>query len=241
MIFQESRDSVIYKDLAPYYHDLFYDEDAIKQWVDFTLSCKDAEKILDLACGQGDIAYQLSLLGKEVLATDFSEEMQKQVQQKYPTLPFKKMDMRAIQTEEKWDQVLCFCDSVNYLTSTQELTLFFKGVKEVLKKDGQFLFDVHSVDRLDEFKEMYVEEGVINKVEYQWTMQSSGKNLHHHFAFYLENGIAEEYHTQYVFSPEEIEKSLKEAGFIWSVKTDFINDGYQRGEKYFYCCKEESK
>ncbi|WP_338554253.1 methyltransferase domain-containing protein [Paenibacillus sp. KS-LC4] len=46
------------------------------------------EKILDLGCGTGDLAHEISQTGAFVTGMDLSEPMIKQAQRKYPQIPF---------------------------------------------------------------------------------------------------------------------------------------------------------
>ncbi len=232
---------MIYETLAPFYDALFYDKEATKQWTDFTLKHCGGKDILELASGGGDVAAQLMEKGIEILASDISKEMKNIAKKKYPHLSFEVMDMKNIMTEKKWDTVIFYCDSVNYLRNCEELIQFLQGIKAVLKSNGVLLFDIHSADRLDEFEEVYIEEGVVLDTPYQWTIHKEEHNLYHHFAFYKEDGITEENHIQYIFSIEEIISCLKEVGFSWEIKTDFIHDGIHAGEKYFLICKGDTE
>lgn len=230
-----------YKHLAKYYDALVYDEDATKKWVDFTLEYCSGSEILEVASGSGDVAASLIQHGKKVLATDLSEDIGKQLQSKYPKIPFQIMNMTDIQGDNLWDGILCYCDSVNYLKNLDEVKCFFKGVRKRLKEEGVFLFDVHAMDRLEEFDEMFIEEGVALGTPYQWTIIRKDFELHYHFVFYSEDRVIQETYIQQVFTPQEIEQCLKEAGFTFTVKTDFILDGYVPGEKYFYICKGDKR
>ncbi|MFV0479498.1 MAG: class I SAM-dependent DNA methyltransferase [Anaerorhabdus sp.] len=228
---------MMYTSLAPYYADLFYDEKAIDQWLHFTIQHGVGEKMLEVACGCGDVAAKLFEQGVDILATDLSEAMAKEVGNRYPQLPFQLMDMTNITIENKVDTIFCYCDSVNYLQSEEALIQFFNSAKENLNENGRLLFDMHSLDRLKEFEETYVEEGITLGTPYQWTIQADQNTLHHHFVFYENEKNVEETHVQIVFNPQNIEKQLEKAGFDFEVKTDFDQDGLCDGEKYFYICR----
>lgn len=96
------------------------------------------------------------------------------------------------------------------------------------------MFDMHSQDRLEEFKEMFIEEGYILNVPYQWTIISNENMIHQHFAFYQEDGIIQEQHVQYVFKPQEVIDELKKLNFKIKIYTDFDQEGIKTGEKIFF-------
>ncbi len=230
---------MIYNTLAQYYDALVKDDQATKEWLEFTMKHSSGNEILELACGSGEISNALYHQGVSIVATDFSKEMGQQLQKKYPSVPFEEMDMRKIETTKSWDAILCYCDSINYLRTTQELLAVFEGVKKALKPGGVFLFDVHSSDRLEEFEEMYIEEGIVLDVPYQWTIQCENRKLNHHFAFYTEEAVLEESHCQTIFSIEEINHCLEQVGLSYEIMTDFNKMGVQKGEKYFYIARRD--
>lgn len=229
---------MIYDALSSYYDDLVKGDEATEKWVDFVQTYCPEKNICELACGSGEIANRLVQLGYKVLATDFSSSMIEQLHQKYPLIKTQVMDMRNFEFENQVEGIFCFCDSINYLTSMEEVKQMFSCVKKALTENGVFLFDMHSLDRLDEFKELYIEEGVLD-VPYQWTIQSDGECIHQHFAFYTEDGVLQEQHVQTVFNPHTILELLEELGFTCQIKTDFVKDGIDEGEKYFIIARRK--
>lgn len=223
---------MIYDALASYYDDLVKDDEATKRWVEFVQKHCPKKEVLELACGSGEISYQLQQAGYDIVATDFSASMIAKLHEKFPTVPTALVDMRKFQHDRKVDGVICFCDSINYLESMDDVKSMFQSVKACLKEDGVFLFDMHSMDRIDEFKELYIEEGELD-VPYQWTIQSDENKIVQHFSFYEQNEILQEQHIQTVFSLDEILAACEELGFTCTVLTDFDIEGVVAGEKYF--------
>ncbi|MFV0380242.1 MAG: methyltransferase domain-containing protein [Anaerorhabdus sp.] len=232
---------MIYKEVAPFYHSLFYDKKAIEDWVTITTENIAGNNILECACGLGDVAAILKKRGKNIIASDQSEEMGKQVKKLYPNLEFIQMDMTNFTVEKCFDGIICYCDSINYLKNINELKLFLTQAYDHLNVNGKLIFDMHTMLRLEEFKLEYIEEGVVNDVDYLWSIIAKDKNLIHNFVFYTDSKTIYENHVQYVFSRDEVESCLVDVGFEFVVKTDFIYDGYQDGEKYFYICRKRKK
>ena len=221
---------MIYESLANYYDALVKDEEATLKWCDFVDKHAKGKKVLELACGSGEISNELMKRGYDILATDISESMLDKLRQKYPYIKTKQLDMNDFELDDKFDTIICFCDSINYLSDYRSM---FKHVYDSLLPGGIFMFDMHSQDRLDEFKEMFIEEGYILNVPYQWTIMTNDNMIHQHFAFYQEDGIIQEQHVQYVFEPQEVINELHKLNFKIKIYTDFDQEGIKSGEKIF--------
>lgn len=63
------------------------------------------EKILDLGCGTGDLAYEMTKLGAHVTGLDASAEMIARAEQKYPELRFTIGQAESFHAEEPYDAV----------------------------------------------------------------------------------------------------------------------------------------
>lgn len=223
-------ESMIYDNLAKYYDALVADDDACKMWEEFVNRHIKPCKILELACGSGEITHALYQDGYDILATDISASMIKELNKKYPDIKTKILDMNSFKLNDKYDSVICFCDSINYLEDYHEM---FDSVYDCLNDHGIFMFDMHTQDRLEEFKEEYIEEGYLDDVAYQWTITTYFNQIHQHFAFYTKDGILQEQHVQYVFDHQEVINYLEKLGFKVKVYTDFVTEGVTKGEKIF--------
>lgn len=225
---------MIYDNLAEYYDALVKDPEATEMWVEFTKKFINKPKILELACGSGEISFALSELGYDLLATDFSKAMIKELNQKYPEIKTKVLDMSNFSLTEKYDGCICYCDSINYLKNLSKVEEMIKSVHHCLNQDGIFIFDMHSIDRLDEFRNLYIEENILDDTPYQWTIQTQGDEIHQHFAFFKDDLVLEEQHVQKVFLSKDIEDMLTKYGFSYEIYTDFTLEGEQPGEKIFF-------
>lgn len=222
---------MIYDKLANYYDALVKDDEATKMWVSFVKQfIPKHAKVLELACGSGEISYQLVNEGYQLLATDISSAMLDCLKDKYPNVETSLLDMNDFTLDTTYDAVICFCDSINYL---EDYHMMFKSVKNVLNNKGIFIFDMHTDDRIEEFKDMFIEEGMIGDIPYQWTIATNNREIHQHFAFYESDSILQEQHIQYVFKLDEMLEELANLGFETQVYTDFIHQGVCPGEKLF--------
>lgn len=235
---------MMYEKLAQFYDALVKDEEATKAWVDLIETYLPKGKIMELACGSGEITIALAKDGYEVHASDLSADMiqQAKAKQNSELVEWKVMDMCNFTDEDMYDGILCLCDSFNYVLKEKDVEKLLHGVYEHLKEEGIFIVDMHSMDRLEEFKEEYNEAGRINGHEYQWTIQTIEDCIYQNFAFYDEDGRnVLEQHIQKVYKPEWVLEKLEKIGFQVEVFTDFIYPGICAGEKQFYICRKGAK
>lgn len=212
-----------YDKLAEYYDELLQDEESLSYWLNY-IEEKKFSSVLELASGSGVMAKILKQKGYNITASDISEKMMIASKKNYDG-EYLILDMTNYHLNKKYDLVLCICDSINYLDN-DELTSFFKCAYEHLNEGGRLIFDMHSIARLDEFKDQYIEEGYIgNKVPYQWTIMSDIDEslINEHFTFYTNDGMIQEHRTQHVFSVDEIKEKMSEF-FNVRVIEDFIED-----------------
>ncbi|MEG0360145.1 MAG: class I SAM-dependent methyltransferase [Longicatena sp.] len=235
---------MMYETLAHFYDALVSDEEATSAWVALIERNIPKGKVMELACGSGEITIALAQHGYEVHANDISESMIEQAKLKHDSdkVRFSLMDMCQIEDDETYDGVLCLCDSFNYILEEEKVEKMLKDVVAHLKEDGTFIMDMHSLDRLVEFKDIYEEAGNLNGQNYQWTIESDDDYIYQTFAFYDESGNSTmEYHVQRVYDPLKIKEMLIKVGFEVHILTDFDQEGICAGEKQFYICKKVNK
>lgn len=113
----------------------------------------EGKKLLDLACGTGEISVRLAGEGFEVTGADLSSDMLSVARAKSDGLglpiQFFQQDMTDLDDLGEYDIIGIFCDSLNYLQDEQSVKKTIDGVYRLLKKGGLFLFDVHSVYKMD--------------------------------------------------------------------------------------------
>ncbi|MDE6476071.1 MAG: class I SAM-dependent methyltransferase [Erysipelotrichaceae bacterium] len=232
---------MIYRQLATFYDALVKNEQATQAWVSFVKQYVQGTRILELACGSGEMALSLSKIGYEIDASDQSQWMLQKAKEKQGSdkVQWLVMDMLAFQTNKSYDAILCFCDSINYILKEEELIKLFSNIYQSLPENGVFLMDMHSVDRLVEFQEEYIETGHVEGYAYEWHIFSEDDYLYQNFAFYNDEAkpIMEQ-HIQRVYDPMQVKQMLCDIGFHVQIMTDFVFEGIQEGEKYFYICKK---
>ncbi|WAA10354.1 class I SAM-dependent DNA methyltransferase [Fervidibacillus albus] len=233
-------------------YDRLMNEAPYDEWVDFFSEGVErlypkARNVLDLACGTGEISVRLYERGLAVTGVDLSDEMLSVANAKAESygfsIPFFQQDMRGLEGLGPFDVVVSFCDSLNYLESDQDVRQTFQSVFDVLHPNGLFLFDVHSVGKMDDFvgKTFASNE---EEIAYIWNSFQGEKehSVEHELTFFVRDsntGLYErfdELHRQRTFPVEQYVRWLKETGFIVrKVSGDFTDQMVtDRTERVFF-------
>ena len=110
-------------------------------------------KVLDLACGTGNMSIRFARDYKRVLGIDISGEMLKIARGKVSNkrkknIEFIKSDIRSFDLSQKVDLVFSVFDSLNYILSKSDMGKVFNHVYRNLNNDGIFIFDLNTIKRL---------------------------------------------------------------------------------------------
>ena len=211
-----------YEVLAKYYDELLQDEEALSLWLKY-IEEESFTSVLELASGSGVMASILKNKGYEIIASDISESMKEAAKNNYNG-EYLILNMIDYNLNKKFDLILCICDSINYLQE-DELDKFFKCAYNHLNQNGRLIFDMHSIKRIDEFKEQYIEEGFVLDTPYQWTIMSDEyENLiNEHFTFYTKDAMIQEHHTQNVFKLDSVKEKMNNLFNVRAIE-DFVED-----------------
>ena len=223
------------------------------QWVAFTkkkLAHYDVtgKRMLDLACGTGELSFRFANEAFAVTGVDRSAEMlsvaRRKAEDRGLAIPLYQQDMAELEGLEPFDFIVIFCDSLNYLADENQVQKTFAGVFNSLKKGGLLLFDVHSIDKIN--------NGFINQtftlnedhLAYIWN-SFPGEfpySVEHELSFFVldeESGKydrVDELHIQRTFPIDAYSQWLKEAGFEKiEVSADFVETAPQpESERIFF-------
>ena len=106
------------------------------------------EVMLELACGTGTVAIAQAEAGWRVYAVDGSAEMLAEARGKARdsgTAPlWSQQDMRQFTLPERVHLVTCLYDSMNYMLTSDDLSMVFRQVYDVLLPGGLLLFDMNT-------------------------------------------------------------------------------------------------
>ena len=224
--------------LSQVYDELLGDKEGTVLYANFINKHRVAGALLECACGSGDLLALLSQKDNNTIGIDLDEQMIQLAKEKY-SLAVQQQDMLKLDGLSNFSTVVCVGDSINYLSSISDVKIFFSEVFCHLEKDGVFIFDIHNLDRLEEFKEEYIEEGLFSLGEYQWRILSSNQQLLHQFIFYIDERVHVENIVQQVFDPQEIIDLLNSFSVSFEIYTDFDLEGIQQGEKLFFIVRRK--
>lgn len=104
---------------------------------------------LDLACGTGSLTRELCRRGIDVYGVDASSEMLCEAMQKSEEegldILFLKQKMQSLDLYGTINTCVCTLDSVNHMTSVEDVRKAFDRVGLFMDNDGLFIFDVNTV------------------------------------------------------------------------------------------------
>jgi SAM-dependent methyltransferase len=99
-------------------------------------------RILDLCCGSGQMARELSSRGYDVVGLDGSAQMIELARRNAPEVPFILADARQFSLAPKFNAILCSFNSLAHATNVEELTSILQNAHAALKPGGLLLFDI---------------------------------------------------------------------------------------------------
>ena len=122
-------------DLYQQKHDFVYEYgSSLIDWLD----PKPVEEILDLGCGTGELTYQISQFGANVVGIDQSEEMIQQAQQQYPVQPFQVQNATQLKKLPQFDAVF----SNATLHWIKDATAVLRQIQQHLKPAGRLVAEL---------------------------------------------------------------------------------------------------
>ena len=102
--------------------------------------------LCELGCGTGTMTRLLARAGYDMIGIDLSEEMLDIARYEHPEeesdILYLNQDMREFELFGTVAAVVSVCDSMNYITSEEELLQVFKLVNNYLDPGGYFIFDM---------------------------------------------------------------------------------------------------
>ncbi len=169
-----------YDCLAKKYNSLWLpDNYLVKEYKKILKKIKSPQNTLDYGCGTGSFSKKLNLPG-EIIGVDISKEMLKKYCLKFPEKTYILGDMRKVKLKQSFDLIICTDDTVNHLLKDSQWIQFLKNVKEHLAPNGYFLFDAHTLKKMEllkqrspfKIKNSLIEIKKIGERQYSWLIKS---------------------------------------------------------------------
>jgi len=213
---------------------------------------KNPRKILDMACGTGNMSLRFAKEGKNLVGIDKSQHMLKVARQKAKknnySIKFLQKDIRDFNFPRQFDFIFCIFDSLNYILTIEDMEKVFVNVYTSLKEDGIFIFDLNTINRL-----MSIEPGttVFSDKNYTcfWEDIIDQKQLIWKVKLKIyfddnESKYFKEIHRETSYKKDDIARILSDTGFsnIKVYKAFTFDEGRDNDNRlYFIVSKDDLK
>src|SRR5690606_9221533 len=134
------------------------------------------QRVLDCACGTGNVTYELARRGFDVVGVDLSHDMIEIARRKStlagPSPRFFQSDLTEMDlTAElgfQCDTVTCLYDSLYYITSPELLQQAFACIRQHVLPNGLFIFDMNSPYAFETDMFTQSDFSSSNNLRYEW-------------------------------------------------------------------------
>jgi SAM-dependent methyltransferase len=248
---------MVYNKFA-YIYDYLMEDAPYEKWLGFLgrvgrENDVDVKTVVDVGCGTGALALPMANMGYKVHGVDLSEDMllvaQENANKLGVAIQFFQQDMRELEGFFPIDCITIFCDSLNYLDSEAAVQETFASAYRNLKVGGLFLFDVHSVYKMEQIFAKHTFAFDDEEISYIWDCFQGewDYSVEHELSFFVkkQGNIYEKFtesHRQRTFLVEDYVGWLNKAGFeILEISADFTErPPSKQSERIFFSCRKKS-
>lgn len=220
----------------------FYD-----QWMNILRSSiTPGMNILDLGCGSGTLLEKLKDFQCHLTGVDISSDMLVLAQEKMAAHHFHNYElyesnMSTFTSATSYDMIISTCDSINYLSSLEEVKTLFGNIYQMLNVGGTFCFDMHSDYRFATFANNWLYADADEEISVIWETLTEDKYKYEHVLTFFQkqsDGLYDRYdevHEQYFHKKSAIVELLERLSFrnICCV-SDFTDTYSSTGERNIY-------
>lgn len=170
-----------------------------------------SKTILDIGCGTGRHAIELTKRGYQVVGIDLSKEMLAKAKEKAKAanveVQFLERDARDFQFDQKFDLAIMICEGAFPLMETDEMNFaILKNAAAILTERGKFIFTT--------LNGLYATKHLLNQNDPSFVFDSLTFRKHWKMEMYGDNGekmILEVNERFYI--PSELNWMLRQLGF----------------------------
>lgn len=182
-------------------------------------------RILDVACGTGNVTELLAALGYRMTGVDLSAPMIEVAHQKAErrglAIEYLVQDASDLLIDAlPYDCVISLFDSLNYITRPASLAAAFQRMYSHLRPGGLIAFDMNSAYALENRFFDQDSLGANEPIQYIWRSEFDESTrlcvVDMRFTVRSASGASEifrETHTQYAYTEDEVRIMLADAGF----------------------------
>ncbi|RBA05044.1 class I SAM-dependent DNA methyltransferase [Staphylococcus arlettae] len=237
---------VQYEELSLFYDQLTFDQ-PYESWLAIVNQfSNDKQSILDIGCGTGSLTSLLTEFD-QVTGMDLSIDMLSLASSKSQNVNWIEGDMTDFNLNQSFSVISIFCDSLNYLTSKAEVQSTFEHVYQHLSPDGVFMFDVHTIYKMQTLfnNQSYINETADVFLGWDAVVGEEPCSVWHDMTFFVSqaNGVYkrfDESHYQRSFEEAEYRHLLQAAGFTnISTFVDFDTTNHsEEGYRLFFIVRK---
>lgn len=209
------------------------------------------EIVCDLGCGTGQMTRLLKDAGYDMIGIDSSYDMLMEAMAHPDSegILYLCQDMREFELYGTVGAVVSLCDSINYLTSYQDLLTVCKLADNYLDPGGLFIFDVKTVSYFKKLGKCTIAENR-DQGSFIWEndYDEESRDNAYFLTIYEENEEGtydryEEEHLQHGFTIEEIKKALVESGLklLDILDVDTMGPASEASDRIYFIAKEVKK
>ena len=173
---------------------------------------------LDICCGTGEFLAYMQKQGVKCSGTEVAKSMIEYCSREYPTMSFAlAKQIYDIPVKGKFDLISCNHDMVNMIEQFQNWQELFKSAYKALEKNGIFVFDFYTKNKLENWNEVIYEQS--DKIDHVKSIKTGMDNkCIMNEVYYIKNN-EERYEKTFdivveaYFENEQIYNALLKAGF----------------------------
>ncbi|MDF2439264.1 MAG: hypothetical protein JWN98_248 [Abditibacteriota bacterium] len=241
--------------LAPFYDELM-EVVPYEQWVDYVLLLWEMHghtprRVLDCACGTGNVTFELATRGLDVTGVDLSagmieEAIRKSHAKSTLSVQFAQADLTDFDLKRTWDSATCLYDSLNYITDPGALEKAFARIGAHIQPGGVWVFDMNSEFALQADLFTQANRDPRKALHYGWKADYDTATkvctVQMQFEKHLPNGTRQtftETHRERAYSLDEIKTLLDRTG--WELLRAYdaytLNHPRERSERWFFAAR----
>ena len=240
--------------LAPHYDELMqivpYDAWADYVLLLFQIAEHDPVKLLDGACGTGNVSFELARSDIQVTGVDIAPAMIEIARQKASEFPhpirFTEADLTDFDLNERFDCATCLYDSLNYILDPAKLQAAFAGFAKHVQSGGVLIFDMNTPLALT--ADLFTQRSFDARkpLQYDWhaayNPQTKITEVAMSFVRTGADNVARKFsetHRERAYERDEVEAMLEATGWetlkIYDAYT--INPPHEKSERWFWVAR----
>ncbi|HEX7136296.1 MAG TPA: class I SAM-dependent methyltransferase [Vicinamibacterales bacterium] len=136
--------TTLYTKLADLYHEMYqsiFDYHAQFRTAHAIFKARSARRVLELACGAGNLAPWFEAAGYHYTGMDAASSMLAIARREHPTTRFLRADMRRFTVRGKFDAALIVGRSFAYMTRNEDVLSTLRCIRRSLRPRGVLVFD----------------------------------------------------------------------------------------------------